>query len=374
MPPRESLSRLVLRTVLIVLTVAIALYLIYLVRKPISWLLIATFLAVALSGPVNLLSRHMKRGFAITVVFLGLLATPIAIGAVVLPPIVNGADELARNAPAYANDVAEFVSDNPRLQKINEDYDITGKLEEKANELPARLGDAATVLRDVGFGIVNSIFALVTILIMTAFILGGGRRWIEAGLRYLPQERAVRVERVLQRSSRAVGSYVAGALFQAATAGILAYIVLSILGVPFAAPLAMAIFFLDLIPLVGATIGAVLVAVVTLFSDFPTDTIVWVIFAIVYQQVENNVIQPQIQKRAVQINPFLVIVAVLFGGTLLGVLGALVAVPVAASIQIAIREYMDERGIRPREEAAPEDEPPPEPPANPPGGPEPAPA
>ena len=364
---------MVLRTVLIIVAVALALYIIYLVRKPISWLLIAIFLSVALTGPVNLLQRHMKRGLAITLVFLGLLLTPFAIGAVVLPPIVNGADDLAHNAPAYANDIAEFVRDDPRLQKLNEDYDITSKLEEEAEELPARLGDAATILGDVGFGIVNSIFAVVTILIMTAFILGGGRRWIEHGLRYLPEERAQRVERVLQRSARAVGSYVAGVLFQASTAGILAYIVLTILGVPFAAPLAMTIFFLDLIPMVGATIGAVIVAVVTVFNDFPTDTIIWIVWAIVYQQVENNFVQPQIQKRAVQINPFLVIVSVLFGGTLLGILGAIVAVPVAASIQIAIREYMDERGIRPRPEAVPREEPP-EPPAEAPGGPEPAPA
>ena len=92
-----------------------------------------------------------------------------------------------------------------------------------------------------------------------------------------------------------------------------------------------------------------------MFNDFPTDTIIWIIWAIVYQQVENNLVQPQIQKRAVQINPFLVIVSVLFGGTLLGILGAIIAVPVAASIQIAIREYMDERGIRPRAQIGPED-------------------
>ena len=136
----------------------------------------------------------------------------------------------------------------------------------------------------------------------------------------------------------------------------------------------MTIFFLDLIPMVGATIGAVIVALVTVFNDFPTDTIIWIIWAIVYQQVENNLVQPQIQKRAVQINPFLVIVSVLFGGTLLGILGAIIAVPVAASIQIAIREYMDERGIRPRAQIGPPEEPPPEPPADAPGGPEPAPA
>ena len=223
------------------------------------------------------------------------------------------------------------------------------------------------VLRDVGFGIINSVFALITILILTAFMLGGGRGWLHFGLRFVPEDRAERLERVFERVGRAVGNYVAGALAQATIAALASYIVLTILGVPFAAPLALIIFFLDLIPLVGATIGAVIVGVITLFQDFPTATIVWAIFSIVYQQVENNLIQPQIQKRAVEINPFLVIVSVLFGSALLGVLGALVAVPVAASIQIGLREYLDYRGIRPRPE--PDDEPPP-----PPDAPEPAPA
>ena len=112
---------------------------------------------------------------------------------------------------------------------------------------------------------------------------------------------------------------------------------------PFAAALAIVIFFADLVPLVGATIGAVLVGIVTVFADFPTATIVWVIYSIVYQQLENTLIQPQIQKRAVNVHPFIVLVAVLFGSTLLGVLGALVAIPVAASVQIAIREWWDYR-------------------------------
>ncbi len=132
----------------------------------------------------------------------------------------------------------------------------------------------------------------------------------------------------------------------------------------------MIIFFLDLIPLVGATIGAVLVGVVTVFSDFPTVTIIWAVWSIVYQQVENNLIQPQIQRRAVNINPFLVIVAVLFGSTLLGIIGALVAVPVAATIQIAVREWADLQGIKPRPLPGDDDEPP----AAPPEGPEPEPS
>ena len=145
---------------------------------------------------------------------------------------------------------------------------------------------------------------------------------------------------------------------------------LKILGVPFAGPLAVIIFFLDLIPLVGATIGAVLVGVVTVFNDFPTVTIIWVVWSIAYQQVENNLIQPQIQKRAVNINPFLVIVAVLFGSTLLGIVGALVAVPVAAYDPDRRARVADLRGIKPRPLPGEDDEPP----ASPPEGPEPEPS
>jgi predicted PurR-regulated permease PerM len=90
---------------------------------------------------------------------------------------------------------------------------------------------------------------------------------------------------------------------------------------------------------VGATLGAVIVGIVTLFHDFPTVTVIWVIFAIAYQQFENYVVQPRIQSRAVDLDPFIIVVAALFGGTLLGIVGALVAIPVAAAIQIAVREY-----------------------------------
>ncbi len=361
-------ARSVVRTVLIVVAVFVCLYLIYLLRKPIGWLLIATFLAIALSGPVNLLHRRMRRGFAIAIVYLGLLMIPIGIGALIVPPIVNGAEDLAQDAPAYAQDVTKFVNENERLQKLNDDYDITSKLQEEAAKLPEKLGDAAGILSDVGLGIVNSIFAVITILILTAFMLGGGRRWIMAGLRFVPEDRAERIERVFDRSARAVGNYVAGALAQALLAAVTSFIVLKILGVPFAAPLALIVFFFDLIPMVGATIGAVIVGVVTLFGDFPADTIIWIVWSIVYQQVENNLVQPQIQKRAVDINPFLVIVSVLFGGTLLGVIGALMAVPVAATIQIALREWADLQGIRAREDDEPT-EPPPGPPLEPPPAP-----
>jgi predicted PurR-regulated permease PerM len=335
--------RAVARIVLIVVGVVISLYVLYLLRKPIGWLFVAIFLAVALSGPVNWLSRRMRRGFAIAIVYLALLLIPLMLAALIVPPFVREANHLADNAPKYARDVTKWVEKNKTLRKLNDDYDITDKLQKEAGKLPGKLGGAAGTLKDVGVGIVNSVFALVTILILTAFLLGSGRTWVNAFLEMQRPDRRDRLRRTLDRMAAAVGNYVAGALAQAAIAGILTYFVLLILGVPFRAPLAVMITFLDLIPLVGATIGAFIVGIVTIFVDFPTTTIIWVVWAIVYQQVENSLIQPRIQQRAVQVHPFVVLVAVLFGSTLLGIIGALVAIPVAASVQIIIREWFDYR-------------------------------
>ncbi|MFN2616066.1 MAG: AI-2E family transporter [Thermoleophilaceae bacterium] len=357
----EAPARAIVRVVLIVVGVVLALYLVYLLRRPIGWVLTAVFLAVALSGPVNRLNRRMRRGFAITLVYLGLLAVPIALGALIVPPFVREGNNLANDAPSYANDVTDFVQKNRTLRKLNDDYDITDKLQKEAGKLPNKLGGAAKTLRDVGVGIVNSVFALVTILILTAFLLGSGRRWVEAALAHQPPDRAARLRRVLDDGAKAISGYVAGVLLQATIAGILTYIVLSILGVPFRAPLAVLVFVMDLIPLVGATIAAVLVGLVTVFNDFPTTTIIWTVWSIVYQQVENSVIQPRIQQRTVQVNPFVVLVAVLFGATLLGVVGALVAIPAAAIIQIGLREWWDWRGGG--DVLAPPPEPPSPPPA-----------
>jgi predicted PurR-regulated permease PerM len=363
----DAPAKAIVRIVVIVVAVVLLLYLIYLLRQPLGWVFLAVFLAVALSGPVNFLSRRMRRGFAIALVYLALLAVPLLLAALIVPPLVTEANDLARDVPQYAQDLTEFVQENKTLREIDRDYNVTDKLQQEAGKLPGKLGGAAGTLRDVGFGLVSSIFALVTILVLAAFLLGSGRQWIDRALELQPPERAERLRRVLDRTATAVGNYVAGALTIAAIAGVLAYIVLLILGVPFRAPLAVLVGLFALIPLIGATIAAVIVGIVTLFTNFPTATIAWTIWAIVYQQVENHVIQPQVQMRAVQVHPFVVLVSVLFGATLIGVIGALVAIPVAASIQIALREWWDWRTLGLREE-------PPAPPAPPEPTPPPAPA
>jgi predicted PurR-regulated permease PerM len=338
-PPTLS-ARAVLRVVLVIVLVVLALWLIYRLRQPLTWIFIAGFLAISLSGPVDWLQRRTgRRGLSIALVYFGLILVPVALAALLVPPIVVQLNNLIDNLPAYAGDLQEFVSQNDTLRRLEEDYNITAELQSQAASLPGRVGDAAGILSDIGLGLVNSIFAAVTILVLSLFMIGSGRTWLNWVAERQGPARSEWAKRLFDRIGNAVGNYVAGALGQALIAGLLAYLVLSILGVPYAGSLAVVIFLLDLVPLVGATLGAVLVGVITVFDDFPTTTIIWTIWSIVYQQVENNVIQPRIQAKAVSVHPFVVLTSVLFGSTLFGVLGALLAIPVAAAIQIAIIEY-----------------------------------
>jgi predicted PurR-regulated permease PerM len=336
----EPTVRTILRIIVTVVLSALALYVIYRLRTPISYVLMAGFVAVALSGPIAWLSKRMRRGLAITLVYLGLILLPLLIGAILIPPAVRAVSDLVGEFPSYVSDLRDTVNNNQQLREINENFDITAKLEDFASDAASRLDDAAGVLADLGAGLVGSIFAFVTIIVLSMFMIARGGTWIDLALRSRPRREAEVIHRAADRMAVAVGGYVGGAIVQSTIAGIATFIVLSILGVPSPLALAVLIAVLDLIPLVGATIGAILVGIVTLFNDFPTVTIVWVVWAIVYQQFENYVVQPRIQGRAVQLDPFIIVIAALFGGTLLGIVGALVAIPVAAAGQIGVREFL----------------------------------
>jgi len=339
-PAREPTVRGILRVVATVVASAIALYLVYLLRTPIGWLFLATFVAVSVAAPVSLLSTRMPRGGAIAIVYALLILVPIGIGAILVPPAVRAASDLVSDFPGYVSDLNQTVQENETLRGLNEDYDLVGKLEDVAQDAAGSLDNVAGTLADIGAGLVGSLFALFTIIVMSMFMVARGRGWIESLLAQRSPAEAEALGRTLDRMAFAVSSYVGGAVLQATIAGVTAFIVLSILGVNAPLALAVLIALLDLIPLLGATIGAVLVAIVTLFTDFPTATIIWVVFAIAYQQFENYVIQPRIQSRAVELDPFVIVVAAIFGGFLLGIIGALLAIPVAAALQIGVREFL----------------------------------
>lgn len=332
-------TRTVLRVVLIVLAVIGTVLVVRLLWKPIGWVVIAAFIAIALSGPVSLFEKKMPRGLAIALVYILLLLIPAGIAAAVIPPVVDESVNLVNDLPRYTNDLQQTVEGNDRLAQINRDFGVTNELQRLAQDAPNHIGEAATVVRDVGSGLFSGLFSALTILVLSIFMTARGRVWVNGALKLHGGREATAVGVALDRIANAVGHYVAGAAIQATIAGVTAFIVLSILGVPFAGALAVLVALFDLIPLIGATIAGIIVLIVTLFHDFPTATIVWVVFAIAYQQFENYVIQPQIHKRSVQLEPFIVLISVICGGVLFGIVGALLAIPIAASIQIGAQEW-----------------------------------
>jgi predicted PurR-regulated permease PerM len=341
-PPQLS-TRTIVRVFFTLVALGVLLYTLYLVRSVVGLLLIAVFLAVAL-GPAVDRAAGMKlpRPAAILAVFLGLFIAIFLLGLIVVPPIVNEVQAFADDVPSYIDDIRS----NDTLREYDDKYDVTKKLEDQASSLPSRLGDAAGALQAVTVGVFSTVIQLVTVLTIAFFLLLDGGRIVNFLLAQVRREYQERVRVVAGDIYKSTGGYVAGAMALATAAGISTYILLSILDVPFAVPLAVLMAFFDLIPLVGSTIGGGLVALVTLFADFPGDTLIWVAFVVVYQQFENSVLQPLVYRRAVNLHPLAVIMAILIGSNLMGVLGALVAIPIAAAIQITLKDVWANRRSR----------------------------
>lgn len=335
----ESFDRKVTRAVVTVIAAVFSIYLIYLLKTPLMWLTLSLFLAIAASGPVNALGRHMKRGAAIGIVYVLIILLPILLGALLLPPLVKSAVTLIDDLPGYINDLQNTIEKDPRFEKANENFDIQENLQKLQGDLANRIGDAAGVLSSIGEALINSIFGAFTIFVMSIFMVSRGRGWIDSWINTRAGPEAEALRRTVDRIGGSVGGYIGGALLQAFVAGLAAFIVLSILGIPSPLVLAVVVAAFDVVPMVGSTIAGVLVGIVTLFADFPVDTIIWAVFVIAYQQFENYVIQPRIQSRAVNMEPFIVLTAVLFGGTLMGVVGAIIAIPIAATLIIVFQEW-----------------------------------
>lgn len=332
----EVSARLVAKVVLVAAAVLAALYFAYLIRDVIGLVLIAAFFAVAIAPAVNWLDkRRVPRWLAILLVYLSIAAGIFGIGLLIVPPLVNGVEDLSADLPGYVDD----LRNNETFRDYDDRYQITENLTQQAEELPSRLGDAAGTLRDVTVGVFTRFVQLFSILVITFFLVKDGHRLLEFLYRQIPPERARRLRTIADDVSDAIAGYVFGNFVISILAGLVTYVTLRILDVPFALPLAILFGFFDLIPLVGATLGGILVGIVVAFVHFPVGLIIWAAVLILYQQVENNLIQPLVYGRAVQLHPLIVIVAILIGAALLGVLGALVAIPAAAAVQAVIRDY-----------------------------------
>jgi predicted PurR-regulated permease PerM len=331
----------ILRTLAIVIATAIVLEVIWIARHVLSWVFIALFLALALNPAVDRLEKRMgRRGAATAIVFTFALAAIVGIGFLFIPTLVNQVNDFANKVPDYLNDLTKGRG---KLGFLQTKYHLVDKArkalqEGGASKLFGLSGTALAVVR----GVVNAVVATVTIAFMTFFMLLEGRGWAEAFLRQLPGKSQVRWRRLGGEIYRTVGGYVSGNLLISVIAGGSTTVVLLIMGVPFAVALGLIVAILDLIPLAGATIAGIIVGTVAFLHSIPAGIVV-VAFFIVYQQIENHLLQPVVYGRTVQLSPLAVLISVLIGAELAGVLGALAAIPVAGSLQVILVDWLRQR-------------------------------
>lgn len=316
--------------------------------RVVSYLLIALFFAAVLTPAVDFLQYRvkMRRGVATLLVFLAGLALLSAMVYAFVRPIVDQGQKFSDSLPEMIDDAQEGKG---RLGELITKYDLEEKFNENREAIDSQLNSAGskgvTILGTVFSGIV----AAVTVMVLTILLLLAGPDLSQSFLAIIPEPRRDRVRRVASDASMAVSGYMYGNVVISILAGIAAYIFLRIAGVPYPEVLALWVAFADLIPLVGATLGAIPPILVAFLTSTPAG-IATIIFFVLYQQFENNVLQVTVMARTVNINPLGVLVSVLIGVEVFGLLGALLAIPVAGVIQVVVRDLWDERSGRPKDE------------------------
>lgn len=331
-------SRTIIKVLSITLIFAGVLLLAYMTRRELTWLGTAFFLAVALNPFVENVRRIMPRrhrGMAIGAVFAVVLSLFSFLIVSFVPPLIQQSEALIHNLPHYAEDMSRG---NGPVANFVRDFDVADRLRESQAQILGYLSTASSQFINVVQGVFSSVIAAVTILALTFFMLLEGPRWIEALWSVVPSTRRVHARELVQKMYKAVTGYVLGLLLNGSIAALATTIVLSILHVPYAIPLGIFVGIMDLFPMVGAPIAAAIVFLVALVTS-PAAGLAFLIFFLIYQQIENHVLQPIVYGRVVEISPLLVLVAIIMGVSLGGILGAIVAIPVFASLQILIKDY-----------------------------------
>jgi predicted PurR-regulated permease PerM len=308
-------------------------------------LVVALFITLALNPLVEyLVRRNVRRSLAVATVFAGLVVVFVSLGLIVVPPVVQQAGLLADTAPRYL----ENLLHNRVIRDLDTHYQVAAKLQA---ELQARITDGNFMsgvfggVLGAGKAVLSGFFSFFTVLVLTLYFLASLPRVKQAAYGMVPASRRLRVTSLSEEILRRVGSYAIGQVAVAAINATASWIMMTIVGIPYAAVLAVAVGFLGLLPMVGATLGAALVCTVALFDD-PRKAVIALIYYVVYQQIENYVVAPRIMQRTVSVPGAVTVVAALAGAALLGILGALLAIPVAAGLLLLYEEVLVPRQRR----------------------------
>ena len=311
----------------------------------ITLLVVALFITLALNPLVEyLVRRDVRRSLAVATVFAGLVVVFVSLGLIVVPPVVQQAGLLADSAPSYL----ENLLNNRVIRDLDTHYHVAEKLQA---ELQARITDGNFMsgvfggVLGAGKAVLSGFFSFFTVLVLTLYFLASLPRVKQAAYGMVPASRRPRVTSLSEEILRRVGSYAIGQVAVAAINATASWIMMTIVGIPYAAVLAVAVGFLGLLPMVGATLGAALVCTVALFDD-PKKAAIALVYYVVYQQIENYVVAPRIMQRTVSVPGAVTVVAALAGAALLGILGALLAIPVAAGLLLLYEEVLVPRQRR----------------------------
>lgn len=305
----------------------------------ITLLVISLFLTLSLNPLVEgLTRRRLARGWSVAIVFLGALAILALILWVVIPPVATQSTELANNAPGFLNGLLK----NPWVQDMDHRYQVIAKIQEEVDKRVADgnlwVGVFGGVL-DLGKVILSGVFGVLTVFVLTLYFLVSLPSIKHAAYSLVPASRRSRVTSLSEEIMRRVGSYAIGQVCVAAINAFFSWIMMTLIGLRFAAVLAVAVGLLGLIPMVGATLGASVVALVAFFDE-PRKALIVIIYFVIYQQIENYAVMPRIMQRTVSVPGVLTVVAALIGGSLGGIVGALLAIPVAAGLLLLYDEVL----------------------------------
>jgi predicted PurR-regulated permease PerM len=305
----------------------------------ITLLIVAFFLTLALNPLVEALSsRGLRRSLCVGIVFVGLIAAFTALGFVVVPPAAQQGGLLAESAPRYLDNVLS----NRFVQELDSHYHVVDTFQV---ELQKRVTDGNFMsgvfggVFGAGKALASGFFSVLTVLVLTLYFLSSLPRVKRAAYGMVPSSRRPRFISLSEEIMRRVGSYAIGQVAVATINAVCSWVMMSILGIRYAAVLAIVVGLLGLIPMVGATLGAAAVCMVALFDE-PRKAVIALVYYVIYQQVENYIVAPKIMQRTVSVPGAVTVVAALVGGALLGLLGALLAIPVAAGLLLIYEEVL----------------------------------
>ena len=306
------------------------------VRHELILLLVSAFVAIGLDPAVRWLVKHgMSRPVAVAVIAVIFIGAVAGFAAAAYPPIAREATQLYNQIPHYAT---ELQSQDNTLGKLNLKYHVTTRI---ATSIQSSLSaKTAGGLLSAGTAVLSFTFDLFVTLVLVIYFLVDLPRIKHAGYRLVPLHNRPRFGLLTDEVISRVGGYVLGNVATSVISAITSYILLLILGVPYALVISILTGVLDLVPLVGSTIGGVLAALVALAAVSPTAAVIVVVYHVVWRLFEDYFLNPRVLKHTVDVSALVTIVAVLIGGGLLGIVGALIAVPSAAAIQLVLTEVI----------------------------------